>query len=175
MRLLPTIALGLISALVLTPVALAASAKKSGRKTSTHRSTSRKTSSKSSSAKATKTTAPTANKVVSEAPAKIDVKPLSPEMAEKYKLFLEKLDEQAKNDSLDYCPALQIVLDTTGDEWAALEWMQHAANEGYAAAQRYVSGRVLSHVPGYKLQDPATIQEYRLAKLRQTKDMTRPG
>ncbi|MBR5522856.1 MAG: sel1 repeat family protein [Akkermansia sp.] len=165
MRLLPTIALGLISALVLTPVALAASAKKSGRKTSTQRSTTgRKPSSKSTTAKTTKTIAPAANKVVSEAPAKIDVKPLSPEMAEKYKLFLEKLDEQAKNDSLDYCPALQIVLDTTGDEWAALEWMQHAANEGYAAAQSYVSGRVLSHVPGDKLQDPATIQAYRLAK-----------
>ncbi len=154
MRLLPTIALGLISALFIAPLAMAATTKKTSRRAKTQRSTSKK----GEKAKPRATAAAEKKATTAALPA------LSPEQEEKYKIFLEKLEEQAKTDSLDYCPALQIVLDATGDEWAVEEWMQRAANDGNAAALSYVAGRILSNVPGDKLQDPATIAAYKMAK-----------
>ena len=154
MRILPTIALGLVSALLIAPLAMAATAKKTSRKAKTQRSTAKKRGQSKLKAPAT------AEKLQVPAP----VLTLTPEQEEKYKLFVERLDEQVKTDSLDYCPALQIVLEATGDEWAAEAWMQRAASEGNAAALSYVAGRVLSNVPGDKLQDPATIAAYKMAK-----------
>lgn len=154
MRLLPTIALGLISALFIAPLAMAATTKKTSRRAKTQRSTSKKGEKAKPRA--------TAEAEKKATPAALPA--LSPEQEEKYKIFLEKLEEQAKTDSLDYCPALQIVLDATGDEWAVEEWMQRAANDGNAAALSYVAGRILSNVPGDKLQDPATIAAYKMAK-----------
>ncbi len=133
-------------------MAMAATAKKGSRKAKTQRSTSRKKTSAD-----TKQATQTASKTPATAPIVIQDE-------EKYKLFIEKLNEQVEKDSLDYCPALQIVLDATGDEWAGELWMKKAAAEGNAAALSYTAGRVLSNVPGDKLQDPATIAAYKLAK-----------
>lgn len=149
MRLLPTIALGLVSALLIAPAAMAATAKKSARKAKTQRTT-RKRSDKDAPPAQAKETEKTPD------PTRKENAP--------YALFLEKLNEQVKNKSLDYCPALQIVLEATGDEWAAEEWMKRASDAGNAAAQSYMAGRVLSNVPADKLQDPATIAAYKLAK-----------
>lgn len=148
MRLFPTIALGLVSALFLAPLAMAASSKKTGRKARTQRSTARKQ----------------AQSPKQETESKPQHNHTAFPYAEQFKLFLSKLDEQVKNNSMDFCPALQVVLETTQDEWAADEWMKKAADEGNPAAQCYMAGKVLSHVPADQLQAPATIAAYKLAK-----------
>lgn len=152
MRLLPTIALGLASALFLAPLAMAASA---SRRAKTQRSTTRKQQ---------KATPPKSDKLEMNAKRVAALNAFPKEFEEQYKVFTQKLDEQAKINSLDYCPALQIVLEATGDEWAAEQWMSRAAYEGNAAALSYIAGRVLSNVPADKLQAPETIEAYKMAK-----------
>ncbi|MBQ4615081.1 MAG: sel1 repeat family protein [Akkermansia sp.] len=155
MRLIPTIALGLVSALFLAPLAMAASTKKSSRRAKTQKSSTRKQPSKP---------AATAITQGMEAKREAAVAAFPKEYEEQYKVFFQKLDEQSKINSLDYCPALQIILETTGDEWATEQWMSRAAYEGNAAALSYMAGRVLGNVPADKLQAPETIEAYKMAK-----------
>ncbi len=79
-----------------------------------------------------------------------------------YARFREKLDEQVKLNLYDFCPAVQVLLAATNDEFALDVWMKKAADEGNAAAMLYVAELTLSYVPADKLQDAAVKEAYAL-------------
>lgn len=108
----------------------------------------------------TSTTATTA-----EAGASPQEKPSAAENGvEPYTLFLQKLEEQVKGNSLDFCPAMQTVLSATNDEFAVADWMAKAAETGNSAALYYLAGRKLTSVPADKLQAPEIKEAYQRAR-----------
>lgn len=86
------------------------------------------------------------------------------ENQEAYDRFIAALNEQVKANRLDYCPALEIVLQATQDEFAAEEWMKRASDGGNAAAQCYVAGRTLTNVPADRLRAEETVAAYQLVR-----------
>ncbi len=81
---------------------------------------------------------------------------------EAYARFTAALDQQVKDDVYDYCPALQIVLELTNDEFALAKWMQKAADEGNAAAILYTADEVLGNIRMSELQGTQAKQAYKL-------------
>lgn len=58
--------------------------------------------------------------------------------AESYKKFIEKLNEQVKNNDIDTCSAMTVALTATGDEFCLEQWMEKAAAEGNPVALHYM-------------------------------------
>lgn len=83
---------------------------------------------------------------------------------EAYREFTERLSEQAARNLEDFCPALSAVLTATNDEFAALEWMRKAANEGNAAAMQYAADATLRQIPRDRLQAPEIKEAYRMIR-----------
>ncbi len=71
---------------------------------------------------------------------------------EQFATFCAKLDEQVKLNLYDFCPAIQVLLEATNDEFALHSWMQAAADKGNAAAMHYLADTELSYVPADRLQ-----------------------
>ncbi len=71
---------------------------------------------------------------------------------EEFALFCAKLDEQVKLNLYDYCPAIQVLLEATNDEFALAAWMQAAADKGNAAAMHFIADAELAYVPADELQ-----------------------
>jgi len=118
------------------------------------------------SPKAAETTAPAAATAAATATgASPQEKTLAAENGvEPYTLFLQKLEEQVKGNSLDFCPAMQTVLSVTNDEFAVDDWMAKAAGTGNSAALYYLAGRKLTSVPADKLQSPEIKEAYQRAR-----------
>ncbi len=89
--------------------------------------------------------------------------------AEDFALFCEKLDEQVKNNLYDFCPAIQVVLAATNDEFAVLGWMQAAADKGNAAAMHFLADAELAYVPAGELLSPRVKKACEL--IRKSADM----
>ncbi len=83
---------------------------------------------------------------------------------EEFALFCEKLDEQVKLNLYDYCPAIQILLEATNDEFALSSWMQAAADKGNAAAMHFIADAELAYVPADELQSPRIKKAYELIR-----------
>ncbi len=86
--------------------------------------------------------------------------PVPATKAPSYELFLQKLDEQVQKNLHDYCPAMQVALEATGDEFAALQWMQKAAAAGNAAALHYQADIELAYAPADDLLSPRLRKAY---------------
>ncbi len=124
--------------------------------------------------------APTAaTETTAEAPAPVPVKsgeytysPDEPAAADttpaahpqEYATFTQKLKEQAEKNAYDFCPAMEVILRTTNDEFAVESWMKKAADEGYAAARQYMADVTLSNIPADKLVSPETKAAYALVR-----------
>lgn len=63
---------------------------------------------------------------------------------EQYKQFVSVLEEISKNNEINFFPAVSIVLETTGDELAAMSWMKKAADAGNPAARYFLASITLS-------------------------------
>lgn len=88
---------------------------------------------------------------------------VSPEAhAEAYNTFKQKLEEQVKHNSEDYCPALSSVLSATNDEFAVSQWMEKAANEGNIAAITYVADSRLRSIQHDREQAPEVKEAYNM-------------
>ncbi len=83
---------------------------------------------------------------------------------EEFALFCSKLDEQVKLNLYDYCPAIQVLLEATNDEFALESWMQAAADKGNAAAMHFIADVVLSYVPADELQTTRIKNIYELVR-----------
>ncbi len=68
--------------------------------------------------------------------------------------FCSKLEEQLKLNVFDYCPAIQVLLAATNDEFALDSWMRAAADQGHAAAMHYVADQELVFVPADERMAP---------------------
>lgn len=79
---------------------------------------------------------------------------------EQYKQFVEKLKEQTKENSDDYCAAATIVVDATNDELALDEWMEKAAEQGNPAAMVYLGKKGISAVHPSKFLSAPTKKAY---------------
>ncbi len=88
---------------------------------------------------------------------------------QEFAAFCEKLEEQAKLNLYDYCPAIQVLLAATDDEFAIESWMQAAADKGYAAAMHYLADLELAYVPASEMQSPRVKKAYEL--LRKAADL----
>ncbi len=83
---------------------------------------------------------------------------------EQFALFCEKLEEQVKLNLYDYCPAIQVLLAATNDEFALAEWMQAAADKGNAAAMHFIADAELAYVPADELQSARVANLYELMR-----------
>ncbi len=83
---------------------------------------------------------------------------------EQFALFCEKLDEQVKLNLYDYCPAIQVLLAATDDEFALAAWMQAAADKGNAAAMHFLADAELGYVPAEDLQSAHVKKIYELMR-----------
>lgn len=83
---------------------------------------------------------------------------------EQFALFKEKLQEQMKANLYDFCPAMEVVLRATNDEFAAQVWMEAAAAEGIAPAMQYVADRNLTNIQADKVMNPEVVEAYRLVR-----------
>lgn len=63
---------------------------------------------------------------------------------EQYKQFVSVLEEITKNNEINFFPAINIILATTGDELAAESWMRKAADAGNPAAAYFLASITLS-------------------------------
>lgn len=97
-----------------------------------------------------------------DAPVAADVSPEA--HPEAYKSFVEKLNEQAQHNLYDFCPAMEVVLSATNDQFAALAWMEKAAKEDVVAAMQYVADLRMRRVPREKLQAPEMVEAYNMAR-----------
>ncbi len=77
-----------------------------------------------------------------------------------YAVFMQKLEEQVQKNIFDFCPPMQVALDATGDEFAAMEWMEKAAAAGNAAAMHYMADIELAYAPADELQSPRLKKAY---------------
>ncbi len=83
---------------------------------------------------------------------------------EQFSLFCSKLDEQVKLNLYDYCPAIQVLLEATNDEFALAAWMQAAADKGNAAAMHFLADTELAFVPADELQSPRVKKAFELMR-----------
>ncbi len=83
---------------------------------------------------------------------------------EQFARFCEKLDEQVKLNTYDYCPAIQVLLEATNDEFALEAWMKAAVAKGNAAAMHFLADAELSGVPADKLQSQPIREAYALMR-----------
>ncbi len=83
---------------------------------------------------------------------------------EEFALFCTKLEEQVKLNVYDYCPAIQVLLEATNDEFALQEWMQAAADKGNAAAMHFLADAELASVPADELQSERVKKAYAYVK-----------
>ncbi len=81
---------------------------------------------------------------------------------EQFALFCAKLDDQVRLNLYDYCPAIQVLLEATQDEFALDSWMQAAAEKGNAAAMHFIADAELSYVPADELQSARIKKAYEL-------------
>ena len=87
-----------------------------------------------------------------------------------YKSFIETLELQTKENSMNFSQAMQIVLNATQDEFAGLQWMQQAAEDGQTAALQYVGDIGLTNVPANERMSPSTIKSFAQVKLAATRN-----
>ncbi len=83
---------------------------------------------------------------------------------EEFELFCGRLDEQVKLNVYDFCPAIQVLLEATNDEFALTSWMQAAADRGNAAAMHFIADVELAYVPEDELQSPRIRKAYELMR-----------
>ncbi len=81
---------------------------------------------------------------------------------EQFAAFCAKLDEQVQLNLYDFCPAIQVLLEATNDEFALAAWMQAAADKGNAAAMHFLADAELAYVPADELQSPRMKKAYAL-------------
>lgn len=88
---------------------------------------------------------------------------------EKFPGLMELLNKQVEENSANYGPSVEYILETTGgDEKAVKEWMNAAAQRGNAAAERWMLGQILSDIAPERLLAPEIKEAYRkLEKLSQ--------
>ncbi len=84
--------------------------------------------------------------------------------AQEFATFCTKLDEQTQQNLYDYCPAVQVVLEATDDEFALDLWMKAAADKGNAAAMLYLAENELSCVMAEERQSERVRAAYALVK-----------
>lgn len=175
-----SIAAALVASLMLCPLAEAAPKKGRSQSKTTQSNKARKQKKPASSTRKGSAAKKTSTPRQSPAPSKKETatppapaasvtprpeEPMAPEnFPEQYALFLSKLEEQVKENRMDFCPAMQVVLTATDDEFAVEGWMDKAAAAGNAAALHYVAGRKLASVPADKLQDPDIKEAYQRAR-----------
>ncbi len=83
---------------------------------------------------------------------------------QEFALFCEKLDEQVVLNLYDYCPAIQVLLETTNDEFALADWMQAAADKGNAAAMHFIADAELAYIAADELQSERMKKAYELMR-----------
>ncbi len=86
-----------------------------------------------------------------------------------YAIFTQKLEEQVQKNIFDFCPPMQVALDATGDEFAAMQWMEKAAAAGNAAALHYMADIELAYAPSDELLSPRLKKAYQ--NIRKAADM----
>ncbi len=76
--------------------------------------------------------------------------------------FCAKLDEQVSRNLYDFCPAIQVLLEATNDEFALDAWMKAAADKGNAAAMHYIADTELAYVAADEVQGERVRKAYEL-------------
>lgn len=105
-------------------------------------------------------------------PAELTFTPDSPRAAdssptahpEAYTRFVDRLNQQLKDNTYDFCLAMREILEATNDELAAQSWMEKAAAQGNAVALQYVGDRRLTRVARDKVLAPEIREAYEMVR-----------
>ncbi len=151
----------LLSAFLCAPVADAAAAKSESRPLATRVAKGGKASRQANRIKQRKVKKPEAQAQLAEASLPPESRSASPaDHPRAYELFKQKLQQQVEKNVYDYCPPLAVALNATGNEFAALQWMEQAAAEGNAAALLYIADNDLADAPSDRLLTPRLRKAY---------------